>query len=247
MALFNKPVKNDEQEEVVPIGVIDPFLERFYSWVDKTPVSKIKTLTFSVVAAVVVVSVLFAFLPLNTLFRYISAIIGLPFGIIVAFTIVGLLHVRNKAKAKEDANYVPSRLRHSPTQRRRSAMIWGVVVLIASIAGNQFVPYITGGVIVTALLLVGYNFIRRTPEEIARDNEGLPDPRDIVENDEDDELVSDDVADATEKETQDYIELVNSLPEAQRKILLNPKLNGALAVVDEDDIKKKKKRKLFGK
>lgn len=247
MALFNKPVKNDGQEEVVPIGVIDPFLERFYLWVDKTPAPKLKTLTFTVLGAMFAVSVLFAFLPLNTLFRYISAIIGLPFGIIAAFTIVGLLHARNKAKAKEDSSYIPPRLRYSPAQRRRSAIIWGVVVLIASIAGNQFVPYITGGIIVTALLLVGYNFIRRTPEEIARDNDGLPDPRDIVEGDEDNELVPEDEITATEKETQDYIELVNSLPEAQRKILLNPKLNGALAVVDEDDIKKKKKRKLFGK
>lgn len=247
MALFKKKLK--KEQDVSPIGVIDPALDKFFAWVERTPLAKLKTVSISVVVVFLVVSVASALLRSQfPIVEDLSPVIGVPLGVALFFLGLGGFHIWNLSKSAKDPGFLSLRLKNSPAQRRRMAIIWGVIILIISLSTLGLLPRVTGGAIAVFAILSLYNFTRRTPEEIARDIAGEPDPRDA--EDEDDEDEDDDTEsqeNTIEEETQEYIALVNSLPEAQRKILLNPKLNGALAVVEEDDIKSKKKRKLFGK
>lgn len=239
MAFLNKQTQGNEEEEASYIGVIDPALEKFYRKVDNTPDASRKSIGFSVIGAVIVISAVFGFLPIPD---YVHVAVGVPLAVAVLFCGLAFVHLRDKKKLAEDPDYLPLKTRNSPSQRMRFGIGALVAFVILSLTVKDFIPYILGGIFSINAVATVYNYIRRTPEEIEREANGEIDPRDVEEETEIEEKPV-----VSEQETEEYIALVNSLPEEQRKILLNPKLNGALTVIDDDDIKNKKKRKFFRK
>lgn len=240
MSFSNNVSKPKNEDEPISIGVIDPALDKFYKRVDETPDATRKTIGFTVVGAVIVISAVFAFIALP---NYVHVAVGVPLAVALFGVGLSFIHLRDMKKREEDPSYIPFKERNSPSQRMRYGITGLVGFLILSLTVKDLLPYIFGGILSINAVMTAYNYIRRTPEELERDANGEPDPRDADEEVSEEEVKPE----VSEKETEEYISLVNSLPEEQRKILLNPKLNGALTVIDDDDIKSKKKRKLFGK
>lgn len=240
MSFLKNLVKPNDEDEEPFIGVIDPALENFYNRVDRVPASKRRSVGFTVIGAVLVVSI--AFLFFKEIPNFVHVAVGVPLGIALLFVLLAFVHLKEKASQENDPSYVPLKGRYSPNQRMRQGIGAAVVFLVVSLTIKNYIPYVLGGILAINAVIFIYNYIRRTPEEIDREARGESDPRDG------EDTAPEEVApEVLEKETAEYITLVNSLPEEQRKILLNPKLNGALTVIDDDDIKTKKKRKLFRK
>jgi hypothetical protein len=242
VSFSNKQPKADVSEEVPYLGVIDPALEKFQRKVDSTPDTKRKTIGYVVIGLIIAVSAAFGFIP--GLPRYVHVLVGVPLGFAAFCVGYAFMYLRDKEKRAEDPNYLSLKERNSPAQRMRFGIGALVAFILISLMTKDVIPYILGGIFSISVVMAIYNYVRRTPQEIEREANGEPDPRESVEDLDASEQA---VEDASKEETEEYIALVNSLPEEQRKILLNPKLNGALTVIDDDDIKGKKKRKLFRK
>lgn len=240
MSFLKNSAKSGDEEEVPFIGVIDPALDNFYRRVDATPPATRQTIGFGVIGATLAVSATFHFI--KAIPNFVHVAVGVPLGIALLFVIFAFMHIRDTEAKAKDPSYVPLKDRNSPSQRMRYGIGALVVFIIVSLTIKDYIPYVLGGILAINAVASIYNYIRRTPEEIEREARGEPDPRDEV-NEDDEEVAPEVLA----EETKEYIALLDSLPEDQRKILLNPKLNGALTVIDDDDIKSTKKRKLFRK
>lgn len=241
MRLFKGKNNQPTAEDYAQLGAVDQMFENYYVKVKGWPSGKRRALSvmlFALIAAGTALAVVF------DLHRWIQVGIGVPLGLGLFAFVLGFTHLRNKAKEEADPHFMTMREKYSAKQRVRiSAMILGGFV-VGSILIQDFIPYLLGGVIALAFVLSLISFLRKTPQEISFEVNGLRDPRDEEDSPEEPLVTEEEVSD---EESQAYAELLNSLPEDQRKLLLNPKFNGAIAVVDEDDIKSKKKRRLFGK
>lgn len=240
MSLNNEPPEEDVSVDI-PIGVVDPMAENYLLWVENLKPKTRTIYAYTVAFAVIIVSVTLALIP--SVPNIVHVAFGIPLGFAVFLTLFALSHSIQQKKIQEDTNYSTLKERYSAKQRLRMVIIAAVLFLVVSISVNSYIPYVLGGIITMSTALYLYNFLRKTPYEVELYVLQEEDPRDEPSEKTKKEQ---EVEDATAQETEAYVELVNSLPEDQRRILLNPKLNGALAVIDEDDIKNKKKRKLFG-
>lgn len=240
MSLNNEPSEEDVSADI-PIGIVDPMAENYLLWVENLKPKTRTTYAYAVAFAVIIASIALALIP--GVPNLVHVAVGIPLGFAVFLTLFALSHSIQQKKIQEDSNYSTLKERYSAKQRLRMVIIAAVLFLVVSISINSYIPYVLGGIITMSTALYLYNFLRKTPYEVELYALGEEDPRDEPSEKEKKEQEAED---ATAQETEAYVELVNSLPEDQRRILLNPKLNGALAVIDEDDIKNKKKRKLFG-
>lgn len=240
MRLFKDKNRQPTAEDYAPLGAVDQMFENYYGKVDSWSSSSRKAKTFLLLGLII------ASTALAVIFdppQWVQVAVGAPLGVGLFALFTGFTYLRNEGKRDANSSYLSLREKHSPRQRVRQSAIATGVFLVISIGVQAVIPYLLGGVIALAYMLTIINYLRKTPEEIEMELEGIPDPRDEEEYSEEIEVEEEISAD----ESQEYADLVNSLPEEQRKILLNPKLNGAIAVVNEDDIKGKKKRRLFGK
>lgn len=232
------------------IDYLEPALvrpEKIYNGDTKKPgTHAIVVLVISIFA---VVAALFIPLPenLNWLWTIPGVILGILLFIPSHFFVTNWV-IQKKA---EDSEYLSMKERYSPNQRLRLGLGAFVALVIVLVLAVSQLPSIAGGILVVAGTLGIYAYIRRTKAEFDAFLEGEIDPRDIaaIQDDEDAYYEDGDEEEVARlREAAEYVELVNSLPEEQRKILLNPKLNGMLTVTEEDDMKNKKKNKgLFGR
>lgn len=209
-------------------------MERFHNFIDtKTSAQRI---TFSVITLVLVaaVSVLDWLLRLP---RFIEVALALPLSAATLALIMGLVH--RQVVKNGDKETLRDRL--SPIQRLRVGFVAYAVLFVLLFGVNGIIPTTLGAIIVLSIGLSIYHFIRRSKEEIALAEAGIVDPRDEKVLPEE-EIVEE----VDEDQVAEYTEFLNSLPEEQRRLILNPKLNGAITVA-EDDSKKKKKKKFFGR
>lgn len=243
MRLFKDKNRQPTAEDYAPLGAVDQMFENYYDKVDGWSEGNRKSMTFALFGLIIAATVIAILLDPA---RWIQVAVGVPLGVGLFAFIQGFTYLRNNTQRDADSSYLSMRERYSSRQRVRVAGIATGVFVVLSIGVQAFIPYVLGGVIALAYMLTIISFLRKTPEEIEFEVNGIPDPRDMQ-----DEYENEDIAveeEVSPDESQEYADLVNSLPEEQRKILLNPKLNGAIAVVNEDDIKGgKKKRRLFGK
>lgn len=242
MRLFKDKNKQPTAEDYAPLSAIDEVFDKFYTKVEEWPSNKRKSLTYTLLALIVAATAIAVLLdPV----RWIQVSVGVPLGVGLFAFFQGYTHLRANEKRDSDESFLSLREKKSPRQRVQIAAIATGVFIVVSIIVQSFIPYVLGGVVALAYMLSAISFLRKTPEEIEMEVNGIPDPRDAAREVKEIEPVEEEI---DPDESQAYADLVNSLPEEQRKILLNPKLNGAIAVVKEDDIKGgKKKRRLFGK
>lgn len=221
-----------KKEQELSLNFWDPIMERFHSFIDaKTPSQRItfSVLILGLVAAVSVID------KLMHLPRFIEVILALPLAVGTLAVIMGFVH----RQVVKNGNAPTLRDRFSPIQRLRLGFVAYAVLLVFLFGTNGTIPTALGAIIAFSVGLSIYHFIRRSKEEIALAEAGIVDPRDEKAVEEE-EIVED----VDEDKVAEYAEFINSLPEEQRRLILDPKLNGAITVA-EDDSKKKKKKKLF--
>lgn len=209
-------------------------MERFHNFIDAKTSSQ--RITFSVITLVLVavVSALDWFLHLP---RFVEVTLALPLAAATLAVIMGLVH----RQVVKNGDKETLRERLSPIQRLRVGFVAYAVLFVFLFGVNGVIPTTLGAIIVLSVGLAIYHFIRRSKEEIALAEAGIADPRDEKTLPKEEE-----VEEVDEEEVAEYTEFLNSLPEEQRRLILNPKLNGAITIA-EDDSKKKKKKKFFGR
>jgi hypothetical protein len=181
--------KQKKQAETVPLNdVIEPFRQRVIGMSSQ----KVKTYTIIglVVSAVLITgaSLLYA---MNILGSWVPATIGSPAGVILFLLALGFVY-RNEEK---EWSLFQMRERLSFRQRIRRIFIWLAIYAVIFIPFGRYIPYGLGGAILISLVMACIVFCRRTPTELALAQQGLPDPRDISE-----EEALDEYANATTEE-----------------------------------------------
>lgn len=208
-------------------------MERFHRFIDAKSSSQRITFSVVILALIAVVSVLDKIMGLP---RFVEVILALPLAVGALAVIMGFVH----RQVMKNGDKPTLRDRFSPIQRLRLGFVAYAVLLVFLFGTNGTLPTTLGAITALSVGLSIYHFIRRSKEEIAMAEAGIVDPRDekvIVEDEVEEEIDEDKVA--------EYAEFINSLPEEQRRLILDPKLNGAITVAEDDSKNKKKKKKLF--
>lgn len=207
-------------------------MEKFHKFIDTKSSAQKTTFSLVVIGLIAVVSVLDSLLSLP---RPIQVVLALPLAAAALAVVLGLAH-RHMVKNKG----VSLRTKLSPVQRLRFGLGGYVILMVILFGSNGTLPTTLGAIIALTGGLSIYHFIRRSREELEMAEAGILDPRDeklLKLNEPEEEEVDED-------KVAEYAEFINSLPEEQRKLILDPKLNNAITV-GEDDSKKKKKKSIF--
>lgn len=106
---------------------------------------------------------------------WVQTIVAFPAGIILFAILVGF----EKTTTVGDWEISKFKEKYSHIQRIRNLAITFAIVAAALIIFGHYLPYGLGGAIMVAALLIGYNALRRTPNEVALATKGIIDPRDI--------------------------------------------------------------------
>jgi len=150
--------------------------------------SKARTYTISGIAlSVILIAVSSALFYFHIFGSWIPAFIGAPAGVILFLISLGAIYRTSIG----DWGIWQMRERLSFRRRIRRVLIWLVVYLLVFIPLGGYIPYGVGGVVIISLVLTSITFVRRTPEELRLAQEGLPDPRDVAEEEEKDEYADD--------------------------------------------------------
>lgn len=209
------------------LETIDPLLSRFLAWGEKLSMGS--KLAFCL-APLVITGVVAAVFALMTVPSFVEAIVGVPLGawLFLSGLLAGKWYRKDKPPLKERLTF---------SQRIRWTLVMTTVVVLIAVTVQGRIPFILGGVLVLAAVLGIYNFFRRTPQELEFAAAGEVDPREVQEAEE--------IVEVEDEEVEEYINVLKSLPEEQQRVLLNPKMNQAIAVLDDTD--KKKRRNPFGR
>lgn len=175
MAKKKRRLKTKEEEEFL---VLDELFTTLSNRIDKIPVGKGKkaVITWSIVAVILMAasSVLFHF---NWVGTWIPAIIGAPAGLILYLMGLGLV------KRTQMGEWSLFNLRETRSFKNRLKLIaiWFAVYVVVFIAVSQFisVPYGVGGAVLITLFMTSLAVARRTSYELELAKQGLPDPRDL--------------------------------------------------------------------
>lgn len=136
--------------------------------------SKRKTTAIIALAVSALLLVVSTFLE-NILPNIVQALIAFPAAVSVFLVISAFVHFRR------DEGEPSAKDKKSSAQRFRTGMFIGAVVLVLVFLVGRFIPYSVGGALLVTAVLFLYNYMRRTPEEIALAQAGLIDPRDLTE------------------------------------------------------------------
>lgn len=232
--------KSQEREEY--INYLEPILSKFEPVYGDKPWSRARNHAIIVIVLGALATVAAAFFPLVGL-ELIWVFLGVALGIALFIPTWFAARQLSLQKQEENPDFISLKKRYSPAQRVRTGIIAFVLMIVVMTVVLGTLPQIAGGIIAVAGLLGIYSYIQRTPEEFDAYLEGEVDPRDQPAEDEED-TDDEELTPARIAEAEEFAKLVNSLPEDQRKIILNPNLNGMIAVHEEDD-KKKSKKGLF--
>lgn len=201
MANKKRAKQQVEEEPFVPLD------ELFTSIQEKllglTP-QKAKTLAYTGgVISVVLITISSLMFYFNWLGSWIPALIGSPAGVILYLIGLGLVY---RAKIGEWEIF-RMRENYSFKQRLRRVLITLAVYAAVMITIGRFIPYGLGGAILIVTVMTAIATCRRTPEETLLLNQGLPDPRDLEEEDEKDNYATEvPLEGATEADTIYYDE-----------------------------------------
>lgn len=204
----------------------------FYDgWLDKQKKNNIIVMMVGILLAMIVAT----YLGINFhLHDYVILAIGFPLGLGIFGAMLAGLRMLEKNK-----NF-NLREKYSPTQRTRYGLVSIIVAAGIFITTYQSIPKVLGGAFLVAVSLFIYNFMRHTRAELIFQESGEIDPRDeafIAKMQGDDE-------ENIEEQSAELVELLNSLPEDKRAMLLDPKLTKGLTIAVQDD---KKKKRRFGR
>lgn len=195
------------------------------STAEKWPVQKSKTFAIVTAVVLVVLSAVFFFVEVP---RFVHAALGTPLGLMIFAIAIGgahLFHLKHPEKTR-------LREKHPPMRRLRMGLTAYAVLAALLLFISSYIPVILGGSVTVALALCIYEFIRRSREEVALNESGQLDPRDI------EDLERRSKAHKEEEEQRELQEFLENLPEEQRE-LLNRAAKSNTVIVDKNKRKKK--------
>lgn len=118
------------------------------------------------------------FIPFGSWGNLVRALFLVPYAgalFILGYAVSLYLHY---ARVSGDPNWVPYRLRMSPTWRRRISAIVGALMFVAIYANGFRIGYTAISSIFVAITLALFAFMRTTKEEAAKEELNIPDIRD---------------------------------------------------------------------
>lgn len=129
-----------------------------------------------VVSAVLITA---ASIQLDFISRWVNTAVGTPGGIILFLISLGLVY---RTSLKELGLF---RLRETRSflSRIKIIALWFVLFLLVFIPLGAVVPYGVGGAVLIMLVLAALTTARRTPIELEYVKQGIPDPRDLSDED----------------------------------------------------------------
>lgn len=175
---------------------------RYFEKIDSLASATRRTYT---IIALIVSAALLAAGSLITMPNIALSLLGLPVAGVFYLIIITL---RRNYNTKNDK--IPFRERFSFRARKKYSLVFGILSLIVIVYLGTIVPYVVGGTLLATGALIFYDFFRRTPEEIELDEMGLPDPRDLTEEEYQEYITSFEEAEReeleVEEEDEDYLE-----------------------------------------
>lgn len=146
-------------------------------------VDRLFLFSFGVILLSIILAVLVdIFLPFNNLwFNFLRAFITIPIAVSVFVTGYTFSLTRYEVLKSNNDDWVPYRLRFSPSWRRKiSAVIASFLILIIyALNQSQNVFYTSFSGVVFAVVIALFAFMRLTRKEEHREELGIPDARDI--------------------------------------------------------------------
>lgn len=227
--------KKQEREEY--INYLEPLLAKFENVYGNKDWSKARNHAIAVALAGALATVTAFFFPLGD-WSWVWVFVGVALGIGLFIPTWFALRQFAVKKQSEDPEFESLKQSKSPAQRARIGIVSFVIMLVVMTIVLGTLPQIAGGIVAVAGSLGIYAFIQRTPEEFDAYIEGEVDPRDI------DEDIDEEPIDEQAGKAEAYENLVNSLTDEQKALLLNSELKGLMTVQQEDD-KNKSKKGLF--
>lgn len=164
---------NEKKQETVMS--VEPLYQRYKEWVLQKEKSKLTTMLVvgTLISAGVIAGV--TLVPMIPAWAY--PFIVFPIGI---FLFLGMLAIAFRS-AEANPDRLTIKERWSFKRRIRVFAVVAIIFVTLLLGARTYIPEAVGGAITIAALLGLYNAIRRSPDEIRLDAEGIADPRDVVE------------------------------------------------------------------
>lgn len=166
--------KNDSaQKRGSSLPGYESTLDRYLLWSATSPKEEVikKWAISSVLAIAIVVAA--NFIPFGG--SFVQAFFCVPSAVVLYFVLAGFNHRNHFEK-----DTPTKREEYSPARRRKLALILAAILVVVTAFGSTILPYTVGGTLMIMGVLALLNFVRLTPEEQIREEEGLLDPRDAL-------------------------------------------------------------------
>lgn len=182
MAFLKKQSEGSDKAD--NLGGFEQIYSSFLSFLEDLGPSKRKVWALVSLIVAVTLTTLASFVPVilsgvgqKELSMWVSVLIGFPAGLIVFGNLAGVAHFTRV----KDWGISQYKERYPQSRRMRDSALISVLIIATLIVAGGKIPQGLGGIIVITLALFAYNTIRRTPDELKRAQLGLPDPREIKE------------------------------------------------------------------
>lgn len=169
--------------QVPPPGMFSTLYDRYLLWLDELGSGKrLRWALGSLALAAVLIAL--ASLSFLNLWEWIYVVIGAPAGLILFLNLVGLAYFTRLS----ETGLVAYKETYPPARRVRDTAIGVIAFLVLLLVAGTYiiVPKGVGGALIILVALTAFNIVRRTPDEIRYSVAGLPDPREIREDDDSD-------------------------------------------------------------
>lgn len=133
----------------------------------------------STVVFILIGCVLDWILPFSGLFNVVRSIVLIPTAISMFVLMYSISLVFHYAREAANKDWVPYRLRFSPTWRRRISAVVGAVMIVLVYANGFRIGYTAVSSLFVAVALALLTFMRTTNDENTREKLNLPDSRDL--------------------------------------------------------------------
>ena len=131
--------------------------------------------------AIATALIVLASLTFLNLWEWVYVVIGVPAGVILFLNLVGAAYFTRLSETQ----LVAYKETYPPARRVRDSAIGVISFLVLLLVAGTYiaVPKGVGGALIILVALSAFNIVRRTPEEIRYSVAGLPDPRELREDD----------------------------------------------------------------
>jgi len=181
--MFIKKTKQ-QQEQLEQTVSSDELFERFRNFVNGLSSSawKARAVGAGVISVLLIAASSFLFVFTGN--QWIATAVGSPAGFLIFLLGLGIVY-------RSGSEWGITKIRENRSFRSRLKIVATLFIIFALVfipLGN-YIPYGLGGTILIVITLSALTIARRTPYELALVAQGVPDPRDLGDADDDEELV----------------------------------------------------------